>query len=158
MTMSNEMRRHEELSEAQRRHLSATCTHIDKLLCEIEQVLNEPSAEHPFPHYIQDLSAEQSQAIQAHVRRLRQQLLHSLAWQQIEPETPMIPASRAILARVTFMDIAIEELKPRHMRGSGQITSALALELNEIVQGLHAVVHNMEAYLISELRPEAGPE
>jgi hypothetical protein len=66
-------------------------------------------------------------------------LLHSLAWQKIETETPTIPASHAILTHLSFIDIAVEELRPRYMRGSRPIEDGVASELNGVVHKLSEI-------------------
>jgi hypothetical protein len=37
----------------------------------------------------------------------------------MKPEPPDIDATQAVLTHLAFVDIAIEELKPQYMRGSG---------------------------------------
>jgi hypothetical protein len=141
------------LNEAQRRRLSVTCEYIDKLLCDMEQVLYQDGSRSPFPRHIVDLTAEQTRALEEHMSRLREQLLRTLAWQQLKPEPPDIPASRAVLTHLNFIDIAIEELRPRYMRGSGAIAEGAAEELNRVADELGARARAMEQYLRRELEP-----
>lgn len=151
------MQRGGELNEAQSRRLSVTCEYIDKLLCDVEQVLHQAESRSPFPRHIVDLTAEQMRALEEHIGRLREQLLRALAWQQLKPEPPDIPASRAVLTHLNFIDIAIEELRPRYMRGSGAIADGTAGKLNRVADELGAEARAMEKYLRRELetRPRA---
>ena len=64
---------------------------------------------------------------------------------------PDIPATRAILSNLTFVDIAIEELKPNYMRGFGAVPEDAVSELNGGVHELRALVTGMERYLNQEL-------
>jgi GTP-binding protein EngB required for normal cell division len=89
--------------------------------------------------------------VEDHIRRLRSQLVRTIAWQQMKPEPPDIPATRAILAHLTFVDIAIEELKPSYMRGSGAVPEDAVGELNGVVHELRSLVSGMEHYLKQEL-------
>jgi GTP-binding protein EngB required for normal cell division/NTP pyrophosphatase (non-canonical NTP hydrolase) len=74
-------------------------------------------------------------------------LVRVLEGQNIEPESPSIPATRAIHSALTFIDIAVEELKPRYMRGYGEIPAAAAAELNGIVRELSTLVQQLDRYV-----------
>ena len=140
-----------ELNENQQRRLNITCQHIDKLLSNIEQVLHSTTSLSPFPHYVVDVTPAQARVIEDHIRRLRSQLLRALDWQHMKPEPPQIPATRAIKVDLTFIDIAIEELRPSYMRGSGVVPEDAVDELNGVVHELRSLVQGMERYLREEL-------
>ena len=128
------------LNEAQRLRLSVSCEYIDRLLADIGNILHTASSPSPFAKYIVDISPAQARVIEDYVHRLRGQLLRSLAWQQLEPGEPSIPATHAVLTNLSFIDIAIEELRPRHMRGSGAISDRIAGDLNGVVHELRSLV------------------
>lgn len=140
-----------ELNDAQQRRLGVTCEYIDKLLCDVEQILHEAASPSPFPRHVVDITPAQTRVLEDHIRRLREQLLRTLAWQQMRPDPPDIPATRSVLTHLAFIDIAIEELKPSYMRGSGSIADDAAGELNGVVHELRAVCQSMEQYLRQEL-------
>jgi GTP-binding protein EngB required for normal cell division len=140
-----------ELNEAHRRRLSVTCQYIDKLLGEIEQVLHSATSPSPFPRYVVDITPAQGRVIEDHIRRLRSQLLRALDWQHMKPEPPEIPATRSITVDLTFIDIAIEELRPSYMRGSGAVPDDAVNELNGVVHELRTVAGGLERYLRQEL-------
>ena len=150
-TMNTESQQHGELNEAQRRRLAVTCSYIDKLLREVEEILHETASESPFPRHVVDVTPAQTRVVEDHIRRIREQLLRALAWQNIAPDAPEIPATRAALTHLAFVDIAIEELKPSYMRGSGAIPDDVAEELNGVVHELRSVAQSMERYLRQEL-------
>src|SRR5271170_5239065 len=103
-----------ELNEHQKRHLRITCQYIDKLLSDVEVILHATTSNSPFPRYIDDLNPAQVRVIENHLDRLRSQLVRTIAWQHMKPEAPDIPATRAVLTNLAFVDIAIEELKPHY--------------------------------------------
>lgn len=140
-----------ELNDAQQRRLGVTCEYIDKLLCDIEHVLHQAASVSPFPRHIVDITPAQTRVLEDHIRRLREQLLRTLAWQHMKPDPPDIPATRAVLTNLAFIDIAVEELKPGYMRGSGALSEAASTELNGVVHQLRSVCQNMERYLRQEL-------
>jgi GTP-binding protein EngB required for normal cell division len=140
-----------ELNETQQRRLIITCQYIDKLLGDIEQVLHSATSLSPFPRYVVDITPAQARVIEDHIRRLRSQLLRALDWQHVKPEPPEIPVTRSITVDLTFIDIAIEELKPSYMRGNGAVPADAIAELNGVVHELRSVAGSMQRYLRQEL-------
>ena len=140
-----------ELNEHQKTRLRITCQYIDKLLSDVENILHAATSQSPFPRYIVDINPAQVRVIEDHLRRLRSQLLRTIAWQRMKPEPPDIPATRAVLTNLAFVDIAIEELKPHYMKGSGHVPEDAIAELNGVVYELRSVLSGMERYLKQEL-------
>ena len=93
-----------------------------------------------FRRYVADLTLAQARVIEDHIRRLRSQLLRTLAWQHMKPNPPEIPATRAVTINLAFIDIAVEELKPGYMKGYGSVPEDAVAELNGIVYELHSLV------------------
>ena len=144
-------RRAGELNEHQKNRLRVTCQYIDKLLSDIDNILHAATSQSPFPRFIVDINPAQVRVIEDHIRRLRSQLVRTIAWQQMKPEPPNIPATRAVLTNLAFVDIAIEELKPHYMKGSGPVPEDAVSELNGVVYELRSLVGGMERYLKQEL-------
>ena len=146
-----------ELNSAQRRHLSATCKYIDNLLCDMERALHSAASQSPFPRYVLDITPAQAGVIEDHIRRLRAQLLRTLAWQHLKPDPPVVPVTRLLTTDLAFADVAIEELKPKHLKGYGAVPADAADELNATIGELRSVVKDMERYVRHELgvRPES---
>jgi GTP-binding protein EngB required for normal cell division len=139
------------LNENQQRRLIITCQYIDKLLSDIEQVLHSATSPSPFPRHVADVTPAQARVIEDHIRRLRSQLLRALDWQHMKPEPPQIPITRSITVDLTFIDIAIEELKPSYMRGCGAVPEDAVDELNGVVHELRSLAGSMQRYLRQEL-------
>ena len=140
-----------ELNEYHKTRLRITCQYIDKLLSDVADVLHAASSPSPFPRYIVDVSPAQIRILEDYIRRFRSQLLRTMAWQHMKPEPPNIPATRAVLTNLSFVDIAVEELKPSYMRGSGEVPEDAVSELNGIVHELRSLITSMERYLKQEL-------
>ena len=145
------MRQPGELNDAQQRRLLITCKYIDSLLCDIEHALHTAASESPFPRYVVDITPAQTQVIEDHIRGIRAQLLQTLAWQHMKPEPPEIPVTRSIATDLAFVDIAIEELKPRHLRGSGAVPEDAVEELNGVIHELHSLLKSMDSYVRHEM-------
>ena len=140
-----------ELNGPQKNRLLSTCQHIDKLLSSVEHILHETASESPFRTHIIDIAPAQTRVIEDYIRRLRRQLLRALEWQHMKPAEPEIPATRAVLTNLAFVDIAVEELRPHYMRGSGDVPEDATDELNGVVHELRSLVEEVERYLRQEL-------
>jgi len=143
------------LNEAQLRRLLISCEHMDKLLANIEEILNTSKPKLAFPKYSDDLSPAQHKRIQEFISRFRAQLTRVVAGQGIQHDKPKIAASHAIQAALTFVEIAVEDLRPEKMRGYGQVSEAGIVDLNAVVQELHDPVQQLQRYLLQhkELDP-----
>lgn len=147
-----EMTRHAgELNEHQKTRLRITCQYIDKLLSDVADMLHAATSPSPFPRYIVDISPAQIRVLEDYIRRFRTLLVRTIAWQNMKPEPPDIPATRAVLTHLAFVDIAVEELKPGYMRGSGTVPEDAVDELNGAVHELRSLITGMERYLKQEL-------
>jgi GTP-binding protein EngB required for normal cell division len=144
-------RRAGELNEHQQRRLRVTCEYVDKLLADIDDILHASISQSPFPRFIVDVSPAQARVLEDYIRRIRSQLVHTIAWQNMRPEPPNIPATRAVATNLSFIDIAIEELRPKYMRGFGQVPEDAVAELNGVVHELRSLVDGMQGYLKQEL-------
>ena len=110
----------ESLNSSQARNLLITCQHIDKLLADMEDALEGSGDRMAFPHYIADLAPAQTKVIRDYIARIRSQLTRVLDGQGIARPQASIPVTRSLHVVVPFIQIAVEELRPRHMRGSAR--------------------------------------
>ena len=129
------------------KHLRVTCQHIDRLLGEIEGVLNESSSRTAFPEYVMDITPAQQKTIEDYIARIRTRLLQVMEGQGMSGKPPNILVSRAVHSRLYTIDVAAEELKPQYMMGFGGIPDSTATELNGIAGELQALVSRLGQYL-----------
>jgi GTP-binding protein EngB required for normal cell division len=144
---SGEQKPRESLNPFQANRLRITCQYIDKLLGEIEEILNTTTSKAAFPRYSADILPAQRRTIDDYIRRVRAQLVRILDGQGIAREKPSIPASRAVHVMLLNIDIAAEELGPKYMRGYGEVPESVATELNGIMGELNGLVHRFDRYL-----------
>jgi GTP-binding protein EngB required for normal cell division len=137
----------DKLSENHARRLRIICQVIDRTLSEIEGILNQSSSRAAFPQYIPDLSPAQKKTIEDYIARVRARLIRVLEGQGIAIPRPDVPVTRAVRGRLYSIDIAAEELKPKYMRGFGDVSNTLATELNGIAAELQALVVHVEQHL-----------
>jgi GTP-binding protein EngB required for normal cell division len=136
------------LNSNHERRLSVTCRYIDKLLADMESVLNVSSSKVAFPQYSLNLTSAQRRVIEDYIGRIRAQLIRALDGQNIERPPADIPVTRSLHSTLTFVDIAVEELKPEYMRGYGEVPPAAAVELNGISGELQGLVRQLDQYLM----------
>ena len=135
------------LNSNHERRLSVTCRYIDRLLADMESALNVSASKLAFPQYAPDLTPEQRSVIEDYIQRIRAHLVRVLDGQNIERPAADIPVSRALHSTLTFVDLAVEELKPRYMGGYGKVPPAAAIELNGIAAELQGLVRQLDDYL-----------
>jgi GTP-binding protein EngB required for normal cell division len=139
------------LNSNHERRLSVTCRYIDKLLADMESILSVSSSRLAFPRYIPDLTSAQRRLVEDYISRIRAQLIRVLDGQNIERPSADIPVGRSLHSTLTFVDIAVEELKPEHMRGYGEVPPQAAVELNGIAGELQGLVRQLDHYLMRGL-------
>jgi GTP-binding protein EngB required for normal cell division len=125
-----------------------TCRYIDKLLADMESVLSISSSRLAFPQYTPDLTSAQRRVVEDYIGRIRAQLIRVLDGQNIERPSADIPVARSLHSTLTFVDIAVEELKPEYMRGYGEVPPQAAVELNGIAGELQGLVRQLDHYLM----------
>src|SRR6266542_2084619 len=135
------------LNENQKRHLRTTCQYVDKLLSDIESTINSAASGSPFEKYRDDLTPAQVKVTRDYIARIRAQMTRVLEGQEVELSKDRISARHSIQTALEFVDIAIEELKPKYMRGYGMVPSSVAPELNGLVGELQDVVKKLNTYL-----------
>ncbi len=137
------------LNPHQQRRLKVTCEHIDRLLSDVEAILHAAESRSPFPRYAPDISVRQRRALESYIAQMRSFMVRVLERQGISIDPPSIPASHAVHSNITFIDISIEELRPRYMRGYGEVQPEAAAELNHIVDALQSLVKKLDATVTS---------
>ncbi len=128
------------LNEHHRRRLLVSCEYVDRLLADIESVMSADASLSPFPKYILDLTAEEKQRTSEAVATLRAQLVALLKARHVAVAAPGISSRRSLLTCLGYIDITVEELKPRYLRGYGPVPQALIVELNRSVEEVQATV------------------
>jgi GTP-binding protein EngB required for normal cell division len=135
------------LNEFQQRRLLVTCEHIDKQLSAVESVLYQASSKSVFPMYRSEVTPAQQRTVENYIARIRAQLLRVLDGQSIPRRKPSIHARHSIHVSLTFVEIAVEELYPKYMRGYGLVPESVATDLNGIAGELLGLVAKLDRYV-----------
>ena len=135
------------LNESQERHLRIVCQYVDRLFSEIESILASATSRSAFPQYISEILTVDRHAIEDSIGEIRVQLVRALEGQQIAREKPAIPDARAICATLDSIEIALDELKPKNMRGYGEVPEGAAAELERIAEELRKRVAELNRFV-----------
>ncbi|MGH2506615.1 MAG: dynamin family protein [Ktedonobacteraceae bacterium] len=136
------------LNESQQPRLRVSCQYADKLLSDVGSILNISASKAASPRYISQISLANRRTIEGYIARVRAQLIRVLDGQGIQREKPAIPGVRAISVTLGSIDVAVYELKPKSMRGYGEVPEPVALELNGIVGELQRLVSRLNRYVL----------
>ncbi|HUO15635.1 MAG TPA: hypothetical protein VMX38_11665 [Verrucomicrobiae bacterium] len=139
------------LSSNHARRLLVTCRYIDKLLADMEGALAVEQSRKAFPEYSSDITPGQRQIIEESIAKIRAQLKGVLDGLGIDHPAPSIPVSRYLHTVLTFIAIAAEELRPKYMRGYGEVSSEAAGELNAIATTLLALSTQLDRYITTNV-------
>ncbi len=135
------------LNPHHQRRLRATFQYVDNLLSAIDAMLTPRDSGALFPRYAVDFVPAQRVLLQDGIAQIRGQLLQALADNNIAVEPPSISAVQAIRSALSFIDIAVTELRPRYMRGYGAVPPEAAAQLDRTVDQLEQLVHQVDALM-----------
>jgi GTP-binding protein EngB required for normal cell division len=120
-----------------------SCQYVDKLLSDIERVLNQSSSSPLFKTYRDDISPVQRKLTHDYIARIRARIGRALEGQSLSLPPPDVGAIHSISTTLKFIDIAVEEFKPKYMRGYGEVPESAVAELNGIVSELQGLVQRL---------------
>ncbi len=135
------------LNRLHKHRLTATFQHVDRLLTEIEGILNAAASKSPFPRYVSDTTPLQQKLVGDSIAGIRAQMVGVLKAQQIAPPPARFGSLHSIRTILAFIETALEELRPEYMKGYGPVPESAVAELNGIVVELQALVGKLNAYL-----------
>jgi hypothetical protein len=136
-----------DLNESHRRRLLANAQYADKLLSDVEEILNASESKSPFPKYRPDVSLHQARLIRGHISRFRDHLSRVLSAVGIEGGGARFGSLHSIRVTLTFVRIAVEEMAPEHLRGYGDLSDGAASELRGLCVELEGLIDSLERNL-----------
>lgn len=136
------------LNESQQRHLRVLCEYADKLLSDIESILACTDSKSAFPRYVSEVSPASRRIIDQYIARIRAQL-SPLDAQGVPSERPAIPSIRAISAILNSIDISLDELKARNMRGYGEVSAETEANLDRAAAEIESLVVRLSEFVVS---------
>ena len=135
------------LNEAQRRRLFSNAQYADKLLSEVEAILNASESKSIFPKYVADLSPPQVKLIRSYIARFRNQLARAMDGLSIVPESAALGSLHSIRVTLTFVRIAVQEMAPHYLRGYGEVAESVTPQLQGLCAELEGLLERLSAAL-----------
>lgn len=114
------------LNENHKARLRATFAYVDEQLTEALSDLDPVKVQSPFSRYIPDATPLQRRVLTDYVARLRSTILKILEHHGIAQPPPSIHSTWAFRTTLALMRVALEELRPRSMRGYGELSEEAA--------------------------------
>ncbi len=151
--MSAENERAPLLTPAQTNHFLAGFRQIDRLLCSIEEAV-QGEDNGLFPRISPDLTPRQKDHLLRFASTMRKSMAAILEAHALAVPKARTTASHAVSSALTFIDIALSDLRPKVMRGYGEVSDGAAEALNRIVTELRS----LEGGALRELNAERRDE
>jgi len=130
-----------ELNENHKHTLLIGFRYVDDLLSDIERIMATPAApQSPFPKYVADITPAQQKTIEAAIAHIREKMCRILESKGIKIKHRGIRAVEAVRTAIHFADMAMEEKRPKHMKGYGELTEEATRELNEVVSQMQKLL------------------
>jgi hypothetical protein len=135
------------MNENHQRRLVGTFGHIDNLLGEARHILVAADATSPFAKYTQDASPVQRKVIDDYIGRVREAMTRVMTDLNLPRPAPVCGALWAAQACITSAQIAVAEMRPKHMLGYGPLSDADIKAIDDIVAELGAALERLMSYL-----------
>ncbi len=145
------MEQHQEsadsLNSSQKLHILSSFQYADKLLGDIESILEASSSRTAFPKYKTDVAPAQAKIVRDYIDRLRSQMIRVLESQGIYPPEPRFGSIHSIRVTLGFAGIAFDECRAKVMSGYGEMPDSVIPEINGLVGEMKGLVEKLDAYL-----------
>jgi GTP-binding protein EngB required for normal cell division len=135
------------LNENHKTRLRTTFAYVDGQLAEALSRLDPVEAESPFAAHVPDATPIQRRVLADYISRLRGLLLEVLERHGITLPPPAISSIWAFRTTLTLARIAMEEARPKYLRGYGELKEDAAAEVEADLAQILDLMGRMEAYL-----------
>jgi GTP-binding protein EngB required for normal cell division len=135
------------LNESHQRRLLANAQYADKLLSDIEGILNANESKSAFPKYRPDVSLHQSRQLRSQIGRFRDHLSRVLDAVGVRRKTAQFASLHSIGVNLAFVRIAVQEMAPEYLRGYGELPGEISSEIRGLCTELEGLINRMERSL-----------
>jgi GTP-binding protein EngB required for normal cell division len=136
-----------DLNPSQRRSLSVAVQHIARLLDEIDRLLIAARRPSPFSPLVSDISPAQAGVIRDYLDKARRALLAAVERHRLDPAGSPLDVRHAIGVRAVMASIAVEEERPKRLRGYGALDPSIAQELDRTCDEIDRAVRELQAFV-----------
>jgi GTP-binding protein EngB required for normal cell division len=138
------------LNEAQRRRLFSHAQYADKLLSDIEAILNAAESKSIFPKFLPDISGAQAKLIRGYIARFRDQLARVMDGLGIAADRPALGSLHSIRVTLTFVRVAVQEMAPHYLRGFGELSESVEPQLQGLCAELEGLLERLAGALAED--------
>lgn len=135
------------LDERHKRSLLLKLRRLDELLFEVDRLVEGKGSSSPLSNRYTELEPEKKEAVQRHIARLRETMCRILEEKGIPIAVPSFDIIHSIHTYLNFMDMSAEEIRPKYMRGYGELTREAADELDAVAMEIQGLLKQMQAVL-----------
>ncbi len=142
------------LTDSQKQHLLSTFGYVDRLLNDALQSLSAAEAPSPFQRCVPDSLPIQRKVLADYLASLRAQMVRVLEKHGIEIPKPQVSSLWSFKTSLMSAAIAIEELRPKYMRGYGDLTDDATSDLEALASQITDILDRMSNYLTRGTGPD----
>jgi GTP-binding protein EngB required for normal cell division len=140
------------LNDNHRNALHSGFKYIDKLVSEgFEGVIANGESGAVFDPLVADATPVQQKVIADQLARLRRAIRTALGAFNIPVRPPTISALWGLRTNLNFIEVAVEELGPKHLRGYGVIDAATEIGVNAQLAQIRTIIAELSRYLADGL-------
>ncbi len=145
--MEHDQESADSLNSSQKLHILSSFQYADKLLGDIESILEASASKTAFPKYKPDVAPAQAKIVRDYIERIRSQMIRVLESQGIYPPEPRFGSIHSIRVTLGFAGIAFDECRAKVMSGYGEMAGSVIPEINGLVGEMKGLVEKLDAYL-----------
>lgn len=134
-------------NESQHRYLAARLRHIEELLSEGLDRLDAAGGMSLYPHAVPDATPAQRKVLRDYLKQLRFAMRRFIEAYGLGDTTEPVSGLWSLRTAVSFALVAVEELRPKYLRGYGELDGEAAVALERIAAQLGALLNRIGAYL-----------
>ena len=142
------------LTDSQKQHLLATFGYVDRLLNDALQLLNGAEVPSPFQQCVPDSLPIQRKVLADYVMRLRGSMVRTLEKHGVTLPKPQISSLWSFKTKLMSAAIAVEELRPKYMRGYGDLPDDATRDLEALASQITDILDRMSSYLTRGTGPD----
>lgn len=141
-----------DLNENQRRSLSVLVRHVAKLLEEIDRLLDAARRPSPFNRLVSDVTPAQAGVVRDYVDKARRALLAAAGRHRLDVAGSPLDVRHAIDIQAVMASIAVEESRPKRLRGYGTLDPSVAEEVDRTCDEIDRALRELQVFV------RGGPE
>ena len=135
------------LDERRKRALLLKFRHLDEMLTEVDRCMEGKRFSSTLSDRYTALHPEKKEELRRCIAHVQETMCRILTEKGISVEGILLVIVHSIDTSLTFMDMSAEEIRPRHMRGYGELSMEATDELNAIATELQKLFKQMRDIL-----------